>query len=429
MKTSIRHSGAAAIALALATTFTATLTGCSDEQEPTAEQVEQVKREAIAVGEAPETNELDKEDFAVIANTCEFGVDFLRAVNAAEKGKGKNVVISPISAQILLSMLANITDATASREIASAIGCEDVDALNRLSYKFINNDFTDSEYADLKIVNAVWYNHNYTLRTNFDTLLERFYNTSAKGRDFSTPSVVIDEINRWCSDNTEGLIDNIVSQLPEQSAAVLANAMYFNAAWERQFDESKTTKGTFQTPTGPKEVDMMHNDRVVKDYISNERFQAICLDLAMRFEAWLILPAEGVEIDDLVDEIKMSDLRDYVRGDIDFAMPRFTYATETIELNKPLEQMGMKSVLSPMELGIFNEAYAGALEIGQKCTVTFNEHGVEASSSTHVGIAMGPPPPTVKATMHLDRPFMFIVSHHEGMEREVPLIAGKIVDP
>ena len=63
---------------------------------------------------------------------------------------------------------------------------------------------------------------------------------------------VINEINSWVENATKGLIGNLLPQesLDSNAALVLANALYFKGAWDRQFDESRTKDKEFYLLNG-----------------------------------------------------------------------------------------------------------------------------------------------------------------------------------
>lgn len=63
-----------------------------------------------------------------------FGTDFFAAVS--REYPRKTVVTSPLSASMLLSMLANAADATTRAKIRTLLDCTDNDALNSLYGKY-----------------------------------------------------------------------------------------------------------------------------------------------------------------------------------------------------------------------------------------------------------------------------------------------------
>ena len=62
----------------------------------------------------------------------------------------------------------------------------------------------------------------------------------------------VDEINSWGDKATKGLIKKFLeyNENRKQTALILANALYFKAAWWDQFDEKETRSGSFYTLNG-----------------------------------------------------------------------------------------------------------------------------------------------------------------------------------
>ncbi|MFQ9915077.1 MAG: serpin family protein [Flavonifractor plautii] len=78
--------------------------------------------------------------------------------------------------------------------------------------------------------------------------------------ELSAPAVV-DNVNRWVSKQTEGLIPKLVQQpFPEDTAALLINALYLNNTWELAFDPNSTYPREFTHSGGQVErMDFLHH--------------------------------------------------------------------------------------------------------------------------------------------------------------------------
>ena len=86
----------------------------------------------------------------VAVATQGFGYSFFKAVNKTQTTQG-NLVVSPLSAQLLLSMTANAADASAVSEIVTVLGCDDFDSLNSLGKKYV----TQLPKADISVKMAL----------------------------------------------------------------------------------------------------------------------------------------------------------------------------------------------------------------------------------------------------------------------------------
>lgn len=72
------------------------------------------------------------------------------------------MICSPLSAQVLLSMLANVTEPESAAEIYSALGCTDKELLNSLNTKLMDA-MKNASPVTFKPANALWYDSQYTL--------------------------------------------------------------------------------------------------------------------------------------------------------------------------------------------------------------------------------------------------------------------------
>lgn len=149
-----------------------------------------------------------------------FALSFFRSVNE-QAGKAENVVVSPYSAGAALSMLAEGAAGETRMELDKALnGC-----------LFKDVDLGGNDTVVVRSANSVWLDDGFSLKDSYSGTLRKDYGASVFSRDFSSPSAA-DDINAWCSENTEGKIEQIVDKLRPDIAMLLVNALYFNAPWQ-----------------------------------------------------------------------------------------------------------------------------------------------------------------------------------------------------
>lgn len=89
------------------------------------------KSEETKVVTEPTQLKLTQQDVALIENNNNFGLNFFREVSQSTEG---NLMISPLSASVALSMLLNGTDNNTYRQMLTMLGYESMDDVNS-SYK------------------------------------------------------------------------------------------------------------------------------------------------------------------------------------------------------------------------------------------------------------------------------------------------------
>lgn len=407
-----------AVAVALA------MGACSSDNEPgeeptvTIDPVEEVEFELTAAEKAAASRALG------------FQTDFFRAVNAMPDNAGKNVVVSPLSAQVLLSIMANTAGQQQADEIMEALDCNDMDAINSLAVKYQSALPMIDNAVKMTLVNAMWYNNRYTVNPEPASRLGEVFGIEPAAADFNDGKTVSDEINRWAADKTNNLIREIMqpAQISPDLLAVMANALYFSGEWANPFDAAKTEKEEFAAVDGQTTVDMMKNDGM-QHVMTGEAYSAVKMELGAsgKFYALFVLPAEGTDINDFVETFDARTATQFKDDAVTFWLPKFKFETSDIYLNQPFAHLGMTSLNSLVETDFFMEKPEAYFDVFQKSVISFEEKGAEGAAITWntMCLATGdpvdaPPHPVVK----LNRPFLFFINE---ASTDACIFAGKMV--
>ena len=355
----------------------------------------------------------------VEASQVGFAVSFFKNVNACEP-KASNVVVSPYSAAVALSMLAEGAQGQTREEFDKA--------LQNILYKA--EELSDNEEIVVKSANSVWIDDNFSPRNRYVSLLQKEYKAFIDVENFASP-VAIKAINNWCSENTEGKITEIIDRLDPGNVMVLINALYFNASWENEFDPSLTSDQMFHGLSKDSMVRMMSSKGYYM-YAEHQDYQVIQLPYeGLKYAMYVMLPPEGSDINKLIS--RMDDSAYHAAMDmlsqqeVRFFMPRFKVETSML-LNAPLQNMGIKTAFTS------GADFSGIAEMGplvldlvkQKCYIDVTEKGTEAAAVTSAQIRLTSARPVAKTpVMRVDRPFIFVIA--DGESRNI-LFAGKIVN-
>lgn len=345
-----------------------------------------------------------------------FALSFFRSVNAVAE-PDENIVVSPYSAGMLLSML----EAGAEGETRVELD----NALNGASFGKEDNE-SDGDVV-VESTNSVWISDDFSVRNRYVSLLENHYDAFITTQNFSDPATV-QAINNWCSEHTSGKITKIIDRIGPDMVMILVNALYFNAPWASAFDEDATAEGIFHGRNGDASVPMMSR-RAMYNYAEYQGARMIEVPYeGGRYAMYLVLPPSGMPLDAILpyigeDQYKaaMSLLKPM---EVSLRMPKFKQET-SLTLNQTLEKMGVRtaftsaadfkgiSVMGPLKLDV----------VKQKCYIDVSEKGTEAAAVTSGQIRMTSLRPVV--AMNVDRPFLFIIADVE--DKDI-LFAGKIVN-
>ena len=354
----------------------------------------------------------------VEASQVGFAVSFFKNVNASES-KTQNVVVSPYSAAVTLSMLAEGAEGQTKAEFNQALG--------NILYKAV--DLGDNDTVVVKSANSVWISDNFSPRNRYVSLLEKDFDAFIDVENFASP-VALEAINNWCSENTDGKIKGILDRLDRNTVMVLVNALYFQASWDLQFNQANTTDQIFHGLSGDKTVKMMR----LFEYLMYAEYQGVQIVQlpyqGRKYSMYVVLPPEGSDISRLISKLDPSAYRTALdmlsTQRVKLSLPRFKSETSMI-LNKPLQNMGIKTAFTSAAdfTGIAEMGPLELSQVKQKCYIDVTEGGTEATAVTAATIRLTSIRPSSHVEMKVDRPFAFVIADAEN--RNI-LFAGKIVN-
>jgi serpin B len=290
----------------------------------------------------------------------------------------------------------------------------------------------------LNIANAAWGQQGCPFLPEYLDLLALNYGAGVRLVDFGgNPAAAVDAINRWVSEETEGRIRNIVEELEEDTGLVLANAIYFNAKWDRPFDEDRTHDETFHLLDGGEEqIPVMHRTADYR-YTEGDGYQAIQLLYLNREVAMVVvLPREG-RFREIEERLTGEWVQDVVGGfhehEVILSMPKFRLEPPPFSLKETLSAMGMPGAFlrGADFFGIIERQPGLAIYIGEvlhQACIDVNEQRTEAAAAVVVEVVVEvqvstPPPPIV---MKIDRPFIFFI---RDIETGAILFVGRVMNP
>ena len=383
------------------------------------------------------------EEEAVADASNDFAFRFFRAVDSTMP-KGANYVISPYSAQVALSMAMNgAADSTfmQMRDVLgySGMGIEEINSYNK---KLIEGlDFVTAD-ARVKFANSLWINNNqqvpYEVLPEFSLSLLENYNAKAEAVDFKSPDV-LKYINRWCSSQTNSLIDNAVKELNPRSVVMLLNAVCFNAPWSIPFEKKNNFKDYFYSDAGKRMVTFMKEGKVSgvnrSRYIGREKFEAVTKSYGGegKYNLCVVMPREGITMEECLTGLTAETFIDMMKPGKRAAVlsiPKFEVENSGSVI-PALESMGMieafteRADFSNLVVGLRPEAPIYITDMTQGNLFSINEKGTEAASVTKVEIgtvgSSGVSTEPVEFTVN--RPFLFFVMENST---KTVLFAGKV---
>ena len=348
----------------------------------------------------------------------DYSISFFRNVVAGTE-ENENIFVSPYSAGVALSMLAEGAQGQTKEELQHA--------LNGVS--FTAGELKADSLVDIRSANAAWIREGFKVKIPYLQSLSDVYGAQVRNLDFSDPASV-GIINSWCAENTEGRITEIIDRIAPDMMMFLMNALYFKAPWKKTFDKNATSDDMFHGYSKDSEVSFMNCKAKYRyaEYSGNQLIQLPYAD--GRYSMLVLLPAEDVSPDAVLPYLDENTYKNALASmemkEVILSLPKFKVETTTL-LNRTLEAMGAKKVFtSTAELGNISNGRVAVDEVKQKCFVEVNEEGSEAAAVTSIGVRMtsaqvGPLP----VRMTVDRPFLFSIV---DTENDNILFIGRIMN-
>lgn len=159
---------------------------------------------------------------------ADFAFSLYKSLNA-QNAAGKNIFYSPLGISAALSMLSSGARADTLTQMFSALGYGSMTrAQVDEAYKHLFHMLGHSQEEQLlKVGNDLALRSGFQPPAKFLEDVKTFYSAEVFNVDFNKPDEAAAQINKAISDNTNGLIKDMVKDLDAQMAMVLINYVYF----------------------------------------------------------------------------------------------------------------------------------------------------------------------------------------------------------
>ncbi|MDP8970154.1 MAG: serpin family protein [Actinomycetota bacterium] len=352
---------------------------------------------------------------------------------AAAAPPGENIVISPLSAAVLLALLRTGAGESAGAAISQVLGQEpEADEEAAPAFAALLYRLRDPDDVELAVANALFAAPGYPLEPSFVERAGRSFEATLENTDLGAQEGA-DRIDEWVTAETEGLITEFAHQLglPDPRAVlVLLNAVYFKGIWTTQFDPDRTDEdGTFAREDGtPITVPLMHEQDLRAGYRRGEHGTVGRLPYGdqERYAMEILLPPDGASLREAITDLDAGAwarlTADLPEPTIPVWLPRFDSEWES-SLDDALKALGMapayRNDYAPMSP---RQPFLSTIQ--QKTFIRVDEEGTEAAAVT--GGVMTESKQADPDELRVDRPFLFTIT---DAETGTILFLGAIADP
>ena len=364
------------------------------------------------------------------AAVADFGVRLFKT----SMEEGENTLISPLSVLYALAMTANGADGETLAQMEQVLGM-DVDNLNSYMLAYLDLLPETKDYK-MSLANSIWFKDdpNFTVEQSFLQTNADYYGAGAYKAAFD--EVTRNDINNWVKEHTDGMIPEILDEIPDEAIMYLVNALAFDAKWADEYEEHQIREGRFTMEDGTRQdVDMMHSEEYT--YLEDDLATGFIKYYKDRKYAFVaMLPNEGVSVSQYVDSLTSEHLRELLNNPQDLtvfaSIPKFETEYD-IEMSEVLQEMGMTDafdwrVADFSRLGTYTVDGMNICinRVLHKTFISVTEQGTRAGAATAVEmVAEGAMEIVEFKEVVLDRPFVYMLI---DCETNLPFFIGTMMN-
>ncbi|XP_051168915.1 antichymotrypsin-2-like [Leptopilina boulardi] len=349
----------------------------------------------------------------------------------ASKNKVDNVLLSPLSINVALGMIASGAEGNTKTEILKTLHFRENEQLVKISYKNLIDNLMNVTGLTLQILNKVFINDKLQVKSEFKDVLLNNFHAEEEQLNFIDSETAAKSINTWVSRGTNDKIKNIVKpdDLSEDTAMIITNVVYFKGEWKNKF--SKVDRQIFYTNSNKETLVPIMYQYADLEFGYASDINATFIELPYKNEnlkMLIVLPnlIDGLEqVEKSLETMNLKTLRQkrYL-SKVDLYLPKFR-VENTIDLNEVLQEMGMKEMFSPFaNFSGISEGNLQVSKIKQKTFIEVNENGAEAAAVSEIEIGWKIGGEDNPKLFVVDHPFHYKIIRTIGENDGIVLFAG-----
>lgn len=393
--------------------------------------------------------EVEELDSAYVKGLNAFAYDIYNELENED-----NLFVSPYSISLALSMLYNSADGDTRTEMATlfqfdrlpgytqAYSAEANQYMNANTKYLLEELYQADSKVDINIANSIWLSENMELKDTAEASLlapsRNYFKADIFQVDFDKEET-LDKVNKWVSDQTEGMIDPFLKQFSDKYSLqmFLANAIYFNGKWSKPFRTSDTKEVTFHGRKSSNLVAMMHMNREKYRYYNDKGIRAIEIPYGeerLVMDVFIPQETESFTIDELYGKLSGEEISEFLRN-LDsapkvelatVALPKFEMEYGLVSLNSALQNLGLETAFRE---GIADFSLVGdnlyISQVWHKAKIEVEEWGTKAAAATGLEVNFTSAPIEEPMRFIVDVPFVFFI---RDKETNAILFMGEIND-
>lgn len=358
-----------------------------------------------------------------------FSINFFRQ---AVSDRPTNLCVSPLSMGYCLGLALNGADGETAAEIREVLGFGDVGTADVNAYMklMIETLPTMDSQSTFVAANSVW--AGVPLLPDYVQTCTDNYHAEIR-TDVAFDGATVDQVNEWCSEQTNGLIPKFVERFGENTELLLLNALYFKGFWTTEFPKEGTGHEPFYLLDGQvQRVPTMEKKDNIVAFVDDEagvQFAKIPYGNET-FSMIFVMPLEEKLpefIQSLTPEV-WDEWMDYrAKDEITVYVPRFVINYDDEHMEETLIGMGMERAFSSAaDFSRMSERSLMLSQAIQRVYVQVDESGTEAAAISGITGDTSAAGPVESKELRFDHPFAFFITEEST---GALLFAGTVYRP
>ncbi len=358
---------------------------------------------------------------AYSAAVTEFSIELLK--NSMKSNE--NSLVAPHSTATTLSLILNGASSSTGTEIKNSLAPTlDTQSINNCNFYLTSrlstfNTDTNGYFSE----NSLWFEDKFDVKTMYLQTVANYYNAHMVRTALSDIDT-IDKINNVTHHSTNGVIESIISSVPENATAVSITASALTDNWLNPYTTDRVKEGTFRgTQKDSTATFMTSNERYISESYATGFIKSL-KDTPIKFAA--IMPTEDMSLEEFAETLTANRLRAILLESkatsfCTATIPCFDAETYT-SLDETLKNMGINKAYNAKEanfsgISSSSEVHLSTALLGAQVSLSPNGT-TKSEASAPIGAAEFEECDT---RLTFDRPFIYIFFDNES---GIPVLMG-----
>lgn len=332
------------------------------------------------------------------------------------KDDSKNLVYSPASFFVAMSMLTEGANGETLNELNEFLKVNDVSGLRKISDALSGANNYENDEGKARLANSYWVDYDLEIKDEYVNNLLSYYNAEGFSCEFNdnTKSNIV----KWMNNNTYHFLNMKEKDIEfsKDLVLMLINSLYFENKWSVEYKKNDTREQNFNMGSNAVSASFMHH-KVYNKYFEGTNFVCAYDTFKNDNKIVYVLPNEGVSIKDILEDKELKDVMlndiawDYYT--ISYSLPKFNYKCK-LNLKDLAQEMGLDLPFEPFDADLTKIAQSAnynlyVSKIVQNVRIMVDEQGAKAAAITSIHVNKATAAFEEIVSMVLDRPFLYYI--------------------